>query len=75
MIDKIKNYAYVEVTIVEGRNHIIKRLFMELGYLVDKLTRTSYASMSLGTMKSGEYRSLTIKEVKRLYEYGTSNNK
>ena len=31
--------------------------------------------MSLGTMKSGEYRSLTIKEVKRLYEYGTSNNK
>lgn len=73
--NKIKNYAYVEVTIVEGRNHIIKRLFMELGYLVDKLTRTSYAGMSLGTMKSGEYRSLTIKEVKRLYEYGTSNNK
>ena len=73
--NKIKNYAFVEVTIVEGRNHIIKRLFMELGYLVDKLTRTNYAGLSLETLQSGEYRKLTIKEVKRLYEYGCSNNK
>lgn len=73
--DKVKDYALVEVTIVEGRNHIIKRLFLSLGYLVDKLTRTNYAGMSLDNLKSGEYRNLTIKEVKRLYEYGTSNNK
>ena len=73
--DKVKDYALVEVTIVEGRNHIIKRLFLSLGYLVDKLTRTNYAGMSLDNLKSGEYRNLTIKEVKRLYEYATSNNK
>ena len=54
--DLIKNYAIVEITIIEGRNHIIKKVFENLGYLVDKL-------------KSGEYRSLTIKEVKKLYEY------
>ena len=59
----------VEITIVEGRNHIVKRVFESLGYLVDKLTRTNYAFLTLDNLKSGEYRALTIKEVKKLYEY------
>ena len=54
---------------VEGRNHIIKKVFENLGYLVDKLTRVEYAFLNVDKLKSGEYRSLTIKEVKKLYEY------
>ena len=41
---------------------------MKLGYLVDKLTRTRYADLTLDNLKSGEYRTLTVKEVKRLYD-------
>lgn len=67
--DVEKDTCIVEVTIVEGRNHIIKRLFMALGYLVDKLTRTQYGFLTLDNLKSGEYRALSIKEVKKLYEY------
>lgn len=67
--DLIKNYAIVEITIIEGRNHIIKKVFENLGYLVDKLTRVEYAFLNVDKLKSGEYRSLTIKEVKKLYEY------
>ena len=67
--DAIKNFAIVEITIIEGRNHIIKRVFENLGYLVDKLTRTEYAFLKLDKLRSGEYRNLTIKEVKKLYEY------
>ena len=67
--DAIKNYAIVEITIIEGRNHIIKKVFENLGYLVDKLTRVEYAFLNVDKLKSGEYRSLTIKEVKKLYEY------
>ena len=67
--DLIKNYAIVEITIIEGRNHIIKRVFENLGYLVDKLTRTEYAFLKVDKLRSGEYRNLTIKEVKKLYEY------
>ena len=67
--DKEKDYSIVEISIVEGRNHIIKRVFMELNYLVDKLTRIEYAFLNLNGLKSGEYRQLTIKEVKKLYEY------
>ena len=67
--DMVKDSTIVELTIVEGRNHIVKNIFKELGYLVDKLSRIEYAFLNLDGLKSGEYRALTIKEVKKLYEY------
>ena len=67
--DQEKDYSIVEVTIIEGRNHIIKKLFEELGYLVDKLSRIEYGFLNIDKMKSGDYRELSIKEVKKLYEY------
>ncbi len=67
--NKIKDFSILELSIVEGRNHIIKKVFMELGYLVDKLSRVEYAFLNLNGLQSGEYRSLTTKEVKKLYEY------
>lgn len=63
-----KDYSIVEITIVEGRNHIVKNVFKELGYLVDKLSRIEYDFLTIDGLKSGEYRPLTIKEVKKLYE-------
>ncbi len=67
--DRIKDYSIVEITIVEGRNHIVKRVFENLGYLVDKLSRIEYAFLSIDNLRSGEYRELTKKEIKKLYEY------
>ena len=67
--DKAKDTCYIELTIIEGRNHIVKKLFKTLGYNVDKLTRTYYANLGLGTLLSGEYRTLTKKEVHELYTY------
>ena len=72
-VDKAKDSCLVEITIIEGRNHIIKKLFETCGYLVDKLTRTSYAFLTLDGLKSGEYRELTIKEVHKLYDYKNRN--
>ena len=68
-IDKLKNTSLVEVTIHEGRNHIIKKLFEKLGYDVKKLTRISIGNISLGNLKSGEYRKLTNNEVKNIKNY------
>ncbi len=62
-----KAYQIIEITIIEGRNHIIKKIFTELKHPVLKLKRESYSFLSLGNLKSGEYRMLTIKEVKKLY--------
>ena len=62
-----KNTSLVEVTIVEGRNHIIKKIFEKLNLPVMRLSRISYGFLKLDNLKSGEYRSLTIKEVKKFY--------
>lgn len=68
---KEKNYekstSLIEITIVEGRNHIVKRLFEELKKTVIRLTRVGIAFLSTDGLKSGEYRELSIKEVKKLY--------
>jgi len=68
-VDKAKDTCLVEITIIEGRNHIVKKLFETCGYLVDKLTRTTYGFLTLEGLKSGEYRELSIKEVHKLYDY------
>lgn len=65
--DKKTDTAYVRVIITEGRNHQVKDMFKSLGKDVLKLTRERYAFLDLGNLKSGEYRKLTIKEVKMLY--------
>ncbi len=68
-IDKIKNTSLVEVTIHEGRNHIIKKLFENLGYDVKKLSRIKVANITLNNLKSGEYRQMSNNEVKDLINY------
>ena len=65
--DEIKNTSMVEITIIEGRNHIVKKIFNSLKHDVIKLKRETYAFLTLGNLKSGEYRELSIKEVKKLY--------
>lgn len=62
-----ENSSIIEISIVEGRNHIVKKIFESLGYSVSKLKREGYAFLNLGNLKSGEYRELSIKEVKKLY--------
>lgn len=62
-----KNTSVVELTIVEGRNHIVKKIFASMNIDVIKLSRVGYAFLTLDNLKSGEYRNLTIKEIKKLY--------
>lgn len=66
-VDKKLNKSIVEVTIHEGHNHQVKKMFEVLGYKVLKLKRERYAFLDLSGLKVGEYRPLTVKEVKRLY--------
>ena len=65
--DYDKNSSLVEIGIIEGRNHIVKKIFSSLKHPVIKLSRIKYGYLELGNLKSGEYRELSLKEVKRLY--------
>ena len=55
------------IGIIEGRNHIIKKMFAKLDHDVIKIKRETYAFLNLEGLKIGEYRPLTIKEIKKLY--------
>ncbi|AZQ33779.1 rRNA pseudouridine synthase [Streptomyces cyaneochromogenes] len=57
-----KNYL-VEVTLHEGRKHIVRRMLAEAGFPVEKLVRTSFGPITLGDQKSGWLRRLSNTEV------------
>ena len=65
--DKRTNRSFVSIIITEGRNHEVKNMFGALGYRVVKLKRVKYSFLTLEGLSAGEYRPLTIKEVKKLY--------
>jgi len=58
--------AWVEVTVTEGRNRLIRRMFEQLGHPVSKLRRESFATVSIRGMLRGQVRPLTGQEVRRL---------
>ncbi|WP_156721710.1 pseudouridine synthase [Streptomyces apocyni] len=57
-----KNYM-VEVTLHEGRKHIVRRMLAEAGFPVEKLVRTHFGPIGLGDQKSGWLRRLSNTEV------------
>lgn len=66
-IDKVNNNSIIEITIHEGKNHEIKKIFEHFHLDVLKLKRVKYGSLVLGNLASGKYKKLTSKEVKVLY--------
>ena len=65
--DKKNDTSIIEITITEGRNHQIKKMFECVNHKVLKLKREKYAFLTLEGLSSKDYRPLTIKEVKKLY--------
>lgn len=61
------NTSSILIGITEGRNHIVKRIFEHFSYKVIHLKRETYAFLNLQGLKPGEYRRLSIKEIKKLY--------
>ncbi len=72
-IDKIKNNSVVMITIHEGKNHQVKKMFECINHEVIKLKRESFSFLNVKNMNAGEYRKLTIKEVKKLYNEVENN--
>ena len=59
----------VEITIHEGRNRQVRRMFEHFGFKVHNLRRVQYAFLTLSGVKRGAYRPLTAEEIKELYKY------
>src|SRR4051812_38698184 len=62
---KVATNPWYEVTLIEGRNRQIRRMFEAVGHHVEKIKRVRYGPLTLD-VPPGEFRSLTLKEVQRL---------
>lgn len=59
-----------KITIQEGKNRQIRKMFATQGYEVKELRRISIGSIELGDLKVGEYREVTKEELKYLKTLG-----
>ena len=66
-VDPKSNTCMVQITIHEGKNHQVKRMFEAVGFEVLKLKREKEAFFDLKDLQSGEFRKLTPKEVAKVY--------
>jgi len=67
-IRRMDNRSFLEITLREGRNRQIRRMFEEFGYVVEELNRVSFSGLTLGSLRPGEWRYLTQDEINRLKE-------
>jgi 23S rRNA pseudouridine2605 synthase len=59
----------LEVTLSEGRNREIRRLFSRVGHKVMKLERVAFGPLRLRSVTVGKYRQLSREEMKLLHDY------
>src|SRR5215467_4125610 len=59
------NNPWYEVTLIEGRNRQIRRMFEEIGHHVEKIKRVRYGPLELD-VPPGKYRRLAPQEVAKL---------
>jgi 23S rRNA pseudouridine2605 synthase len=62
---KEANNPWYEVTLIEGRNREIRRMFEKVGHHVEKIKRVRYGPLTLD-VPAGEFRELTLQEVDKL---------
>ena len=58
----------IELTLHEGRKHIVKKLLSECGLHVVTLKRTRIGKLELGSLAVGEWKELNQKEIKSIHE-------
>jgi 23S rRNA pseudouridine2605 synthase len=68
VVDRFRGKSSVELTLHEGRNRIVRRMFDAVGHPVEQLARTAIGPVQLGALKPGEVRELSRSELGALLE-------
>ncbi|CAI9415232.1 pseudouridine synthase [Nocardioides sp. T2.26MG-1] len=68
IVEATASKSIVELVIHEGRNRIVRRLLDHVGHPVRRLTRTAIGPVTLGRLRSGEVRELTLDELGELLD-------
>ena len=65
-VDPDGKHAIISITIYEGRNRQVRRMFEAIGHPVIRLKRVAFGGITLGGLQRGKYRKLTPEEVQIL---------
>lgn len=61
-----------KITIFEGRNRQIRKMFDSIGHCVVSLKRLSIGGLQLGNLPSGKYTILSNKDIEKVFEIGVN---
>lgn len=67
VVERAGARALIEITLHEGRKHIVRRMLAAAGHPVSRLVRTQVGPVALGSLRSGATRRLSSREVGDLY--------
>ncbi len=56
------------ISIVEGRNRQVRKMFEHYGYFVRKLHRSGYGHLTLGNLAPGQWTKLSIEEANKFFK-------
>jgi 23S rRNA pseudouridine2605 synthase len=68
IVSSIKGRTLIQITLHEGRNRIVRRMFDAVGHPVKRLTRTAIGPVRRGNLHTGELRDLDPKELGQLLD-------
>jgi 23S rRNA pseudouridine2605 synthase len=75
-IEKVNDLScWLQLTLKEGKNRIIRRGFEAIGHRVAGLVREAIGDLSLGNLKEGMWRNLTRKEISQLLNNAADENR
>lgn len=63
ILDAVDGHTYIKITIHEGKNRQVRKMFDTLGYTVVALQRISIGQVELGNLSLGRWRHLTSHEI------------
>lgn len=69
IVRRSRERSILDITIREGRNRQVRRMLAQIGHKVRDLTRIKLGPLELGRMKSGDFRSLSPREVRELKQF------
>ena len=66
VIKGLPRSTIVDITIHEGKNRQVRKMFKAVGNPVQELTRVAIGNVRLGRLAEGHYRKLTREEIEYL---------
>lgn len=66
-LEKKRSQSKIEIIIHEGKKRQVRKMFQAIGHPVIHLRRTAYGGLQLGSLSIGKYRTLSLKDLKKVF--------